>query len=165
MAMREINAWSLLTRKAKGLKVSSRLLRRSMRKAALNTDISNLGLTYMEENLHSAYKQYYAVKEHHPSLRATALDTLAEACTAKNNISKATMIRTLNLREAQHSTARKIKHIRGKLNIGSTTVVSLWQADGSWKDITEKHEMEKAIMDVNEKKYQQSFHTLSCSHS
>lgn len=120
-----------------------------MQKAALNTDISNLGLTYMEENLHSAYKQYYAVKEHHPSLRATALDTLAEACTAKNNTSKATMIWTLKLREAQHSTARKIKDIRGKLNIGSTTVVSLWQADGSWKDITEKHEMEKAIMAVN----------------
>jgi hypothetical protein len=102
---------------------------------------------------------YYDNKEHHLSLRKSSLDTLAEAWAEKNNVNKSSMIKTLKKREEQRSTARKIKLIWGKLEHGSTTVVTIKNQDGTSSDITEKHAMELAIMEANENKYKQSFHT------
>ncbi len=129
-AMRSINAWSMLIRRVKGLRVSSRLLQRTMRKASLEPVIKTLGIKFMEENLHLAYRHYYDIKGHHLSLRDSLLDTRAEAWAEKNNTDKATMIRMMKQSEAQCATSRKLKHIRGKLSMGSTTVVSVRQEDG-----------------------------------
>jgi ribonuclease HI len=87
------------------------------------------------------------------------LDSIAEAWAEKLNTKKEIMVKTLKLRESQRSTARKIKWIRNKLSHGGTTVVTVQNNDGSSHDITEKHAMEAAIMEANEAKFQQSFHT------
>ena len=68
------------------------------------------------------------------------------------------MLKVLRHREKQRSTARKIRFLRGKINNGSTTMVTVTEG-GHQKDLTTKHEIEQAIMANNMDKYQQSFHT------
>jgi hypothetical protein len=54
LLMRKINAWQLLYKRAKGKKVSSRLLSRSLRKAKVDTSNKIMGKEYLQEQLHSA---------------------------------------------------------------------------------------------------------------
>jgi hypothetical protein len=63
------------------------------------------------------------------------------------------MLYTLKHHEAQRLTARRIKYIHGKNNMGSTPVVSVNDGNGNWINITEKATMESAIMRENETKY------------
>jgi hypothetical protein len=69
------------------------------------------------------------------------------------------MIQVIKHREKQCNTARKIKYLRGKINSGSTTMVTIQPKEGIKKDLMEKMEIEEAIMKNNQAKYQQSFHT------
>jgi hypothetical protein len=62
---RIIDAWSLLIKKAKGGKVSSRRLLRSLKKARISVDNRTMGQDYLQEQLHSAYKTYYQAKSNH----------------------------------------------------------------------------------------------------
>ncbi len=54
--------------------------------------------------------------------------------------------------------ARRIRYLRGKMQIQRTTMVSVENPSGGITDIPEKKAMEKAIMDNNEKKFKQSLH-------
>ncbi len=58
----------------------------------------------------------------------------------------------------QWNTARKLRHIRGKLHTGSTTMVTITDENGQRRGITEKKEIERAIMDNNMAKFLQSSH-------
>jgi hypothetical protein len=78
---------------------------------------------------------------------------------SKGNIKRETILKQLRLCESQRSTAKKIKFLRGKLNRYSTTIVTVKAPDGTLTEITDKREMEKAIIDSNKKKFRQSFHT------
>ncbi len=159
LAMRQIRAWSLLIRKKKGLKVSLRLLARTRKKAAIDVQNRAMGLSYLEEQLKLAHRYYYLVKSNSGPLRSTALESRAAAVAEKDGITKAAAIKSLKGREEQRRTARKIKHVRGKLVSGSTTLVTVSAPSGELKDIVEKAEIEQAIMQENKHKYQQSFHT------
>jgi hypothetical protein len=64
-----IQAWLL----AKGLKVSSRLLQHTMKKAELSPSHRHLSLALISTNLKSAYTSYYGIKsDHTPSKRLTS---------------------------------------------------------------------------------------------
>jgi hypothetical protein len=79
LAMRQIRAWSLLLKKKKGMKISSRLLQRSLKKAGFDSQNRAMEIVYLEEQLLQAHRYYYAVKGTHGELRSSALDSLAEA--------------------------------------------------------------------------------------
>ncbi len=157
LAMRQIRACSLLVKKKKGLKVSSRLLSRSLKKAGIDIHNRAMGLKYLEEQMLQSHKYYYSVKKNHGPLRETALDSFARAVAEKEGISKASAIKAIKLREEQRRTARKIKHIRGKLSTGTTTLVTVQLPSGELQDIVDKSSIEQAIMNENKSKYQQSF--------
>jgi hypothetical protein len=157
--MRKINAWQLLYKRAQGKKVSSRLLSRSIKKAKIDSSNRIMGKEYLQEQLHSAYKNYYQAKSNHGALRASAMHTRAEALAAENNTDKAKILQTLMHHETQRKTAKKIKYLRGKVIVGSTSIISVTTPEGGSVDITKKEEMERAIMEANEKKYKCSFHT------
>jgi hypothetical protein len=145
-----IYAWRLLIKRAKGEKVSSRLLTRTLRKAVLNTHMKLRGRAFLEDQLISAYKQYYSIKKCHRELRNTSLDNRAEALAQEGNIHKSKIIKALRENEKQHQTARKIKFLRGKLAKSSTTIVTVPDGNNAWKDLTCKTDIEEAILKSNE---------------
>jgi hypothetical protein len=64
---------------------------------------------------------------------------------------KASILKQFRHREAQRSTAKKIKFLRGKLTRNSTTIVTVKNEEGLSVNITDKCEMEKAIIASNKK--------------
>ncbi len=154
-----ISAWSLILKRAKGLKVSSRLLQRTLRKASLTPSCRARTLESIQDQLTLAYKNYYSIKGSNRSPRKTSLEKRAEAIAAQRNQKKATVLRCIREREKQRNTARKIRYLRGKVNSGSTTMVTVQDEAGNRFDLTSKEHIEQAIMKNNEEKYRQSSHT------
>jgi hypothetical protein len=158
-ARRKIEGWTLLLKYKKGLKVSSRKLARTLKKADIHTKTGETTITEIQDELHKATKQYYIQKKSAAQLRDNYLQRLAAAVTATGNLKKETVIKQLQQREQQRSTAKKIKYLRGKLNRGSTTMVTVTNEDGTTTDIFDKNLMEKAIISSNQRKFRQSFGT------
>ncbi len=158
-ASRTIRAWDLLEKKAKGIRTSSRLLSRSLNKAKLPPESRGLPLEKIRKNSQEAYKAYYVTKGSHKELRDSHTEQLVEAIAEAGNTTKEKVIKVIRHREKQQFTARKIKFLRGKLSRGSTTMVTIQQEDGTFKDITGKRNIEDAIIASNNLKFQQSFHT------
>ncbi len=50
--------------------------------------------------------------------------------------------------------------MQGKVFTGSTTMVTIQDESGKWVDITNKEDIESAIMKNNKEQYEQSFHLL-----
>jgi hypothetical protein len=154
-----ITAWHLILKRSKGLKVSSRLLKPSLRKASLNPSVQSSTPQFSEEQLKLAYKNYYLIKGSHRSMRDTFLEGLAEAIAAQGNQQKEKIIKTLREHGQQRHSARKICYLRGKIHSGSTTMVTTQDQDGRTIDLTKKEDIKLAIMKNNEAKFRQSSHT------
>ncbi len=56
---------------------------------------------------------------------------------------KAKILQALRERETQRMTARKIRFSRGKINTGSTTLVSVENNDGTISDLTNKSDIKQ----------------------
>lgn len=63
------------------------------------------------------------------------------------------MLKCLWTREQQCHSARKIKNLRGKINTGNTTIVTVPGANGEWMDLTNQEDVESTIMKNNEEKF------------
>jgi hypothetical protein len=150
-ARNKVSAWSLLLRQNKGLKTSSRKISRSLKKAGLPSSIRGYCYTAIMDELQLATKKFYTLKKYHKELRMSHLEQLASAIASSGNLKRASILKQLRHRESQRTTARKIKYLRGKLSRNSTTMVTVKLDDGSTKDITDKREMEKAIIVSNKK--------------
>jgi hypothetical protein len=87
------------------------------------------------------------------------MERLAEAIAEQGNQKKASIIKGIRQREQQRRSARKIRYLSGKVNNGSTTMVSVFNDRGHRIDLTNKEDIEQAIMKSNETKYRQSSHT------
>jgi hypothetical protein len=146
LASIRITAWSLLQKHRQGLKVSSRLLKRSMKKANLSNEVRMFPMRQIQNCIKEAYQHYYQLKGNDRELRYTFLEKLAEAVAADGNTSKEKALKQLREREGQRETATKIKYLSGKLNRGSTTMVSIETTPGVYKDITAQSAIEQAIM-------------------
>jgi len=155
----KIRAWLLLISKKKQNKVSSRLIKRALKKANISNEMRGLQLEELQEELKEEYKRYYKIKSEASQLRLTALESLAEALAEEGKVDKEKTLKALREREQQRTTARKIRFLQGKIRTGSTTLVSITDADGQKRDITEKVAIERAILDSNKKKFSQSVHT------
>jgi hypothetical protein len=79
---------------------------------------------------------------------------------SSGNLKKETIIKQLPAREAQRNSARKIKYLRGRLTRTSTTLVTVTLPDGTTKDITDKKDMERAIISSNKKNPAIVWHTF-----
>jgi len=55
--------------------------------------------------------------------------------------------------------AKKLRYLRGKLRTGSTTVVTTTNANGEKVELTNKQDIEAAILASNQRKFSQSVHT------
>jgi hypothetical protein len=151
-----IKVWSLLVSNAKGQKVSSRFIARSLKKVNLSAEVRGYDKATLQVRLKSAYQEYYKIKSNAKELRQTALENLAEAIAASGNITQEKTLKALREREAQRNHARKIRYLRGKIDTGSTTMVTTQNAQGNKIELTNKQEMEKAILVSNKKKFLQS---------
>ncbi len=143
LCMSRIKAWSLLLKWAMGGKVSSRYLDRPLTKANLSRNEKNMGHLYLEEQLKIAYHDYYLAKGSARQTRDIYLQTLAEACAEQHNSNKETVYKTLLMREKQRESGRRIKMLRGKGIVGSTSMIQVQDHEGSWTDV-----MDKTTMDV-----------------
>lgn len=86
------------------------------------------------------------------------MDSRAEAIAQRDGIKKASAIKALKVSEERRA-ARKIKHVRGKLAMNSTTIVTIQLPNGETLDIFQKSDIEQAIMQENKTKYQQAFYS------
>jgi hypothetical protein len=110
-SMKTIRAWSLLIKKHKGEKVSSRLLARTLNQSGITQSARELSLKDLNLSLKEAYQDYYKLKAHHHALRQSYLYELAEALAESQKTSKETLIRQLIVHESQRKTARKIRYL------------------------------------------------------
>ena len=159
MSRLKIQAWLLLIARTKKRKVSSRLLKRSIKKANLPLEARSLPEEDLQDRLKEEYKTYYQIKGEAVELRMTALVNLATALAEKGETDKEKVIQALRQREQQWRTAKKIKYLQGKLRSGSTTMVTTLDSSGNRIDITNKKEIELAILESNKAKFLQSSHT------
>jgi hypothetical protein len=155
----QVKAWSLILQRIQGQKVSSRLIFRMLRKVQLQGLMRGLSKEEVTLELEKAYNKYYTAKSKSVELCQTHLELLAEAHAQRGNISQEKMLKALHAREAQRATARHIKFLRGKTRSGSTVMVMLTDHNGGKKDITDRREMEWAILCNNAEKFSQSSHT------
>jgi hypothetical protein len=72
------------------------------------------------------------------------------------NIKHKTIIKQLKERERQRNVAKKIKFLQGKLKARGTTMVTIDLGDGKPVDISNKTDMEYAILKNNEDKFKPS---------
>jgi hypothetical protein len=135
LARTTIYAWSMIKKKAKGLRVSSRLITRTLKKACLPYNL----------HLEAAYKHYYSIKGSHKELRKTATEKRAEALAAEGKLDKVKVLKEIRERENQRSTARKIRYLRGKISTGSTTIVTINDVHGNKVDLTNKEDIEERL--------------------
>ena len=84
------------------------------------------------------------------------MERRAEAVAQEGNKDKEKILKEMMQREKQQETAKKLRYLRGKLFTGSTTMVTKTDSNGKKVDITEKTEIEKAILKNNEEKFKQS---------
>ena len=104
---RKIGAWILLASKAKGKKVSSRLLSRMLHKASLTPETRSLTKNEVQKQLKEEYKNYYSIKGEAQQLRLSALESLAKAIAEKGNTERGNIIKALRERKHQRNTAKK----------------------------------------------------------
>jgi hypothetical protein len=150
-----IYAWTLLLRRSSGHKVSSRLITRVLKKAKVPTTSRGHSEQDCRAKLKEAHRSYYSLRKSAPELRATYLDSVAEAWAIKGNQPKEKIIKTLKHREQIRASHKKIKFLRGKLARNTITMVTLMDDNLNLTDLTSKADIEKAILAENASKFQQ----------
>jgi hypothetical protein len=141
------------------MRVSSRYLQRTLRKSSILIKSRGSSLDTISQKLKVANADYYKIKGSDKALRSTAQENLAEAIAQEGSRSKEKILKDIRHRENQRSKLRKIRYLRGKINMGSKTIVTNQIDNGSFKDLKGKHKIKEAIFANNQAKYQQSFHT------
>lgn len=84
-ASRTIKAWHLLEKKRKGMRESSRYLRRTLCKSSIPIDARGTSLDTISHKLKLAYTEYYKIKVSDKTLRSTSQEKLAEAIAQEGN--------------------------------------------------------------------------------
>ncbi len=79
---------NLLGKKATGMKVSSRLLRRSLTKASIPREARALSAAEISRRLKDAFQEYYKIKGSVKEVRDSYMENLAEAMAEQGNTKK-----------------------------------------------------------------------------
>ena len=151
-----IEAWKLLRKKAKGGRVSSRKLKRTIAKTDIQVpNIHTLTAEQCQSKLDAAKQTYRGVKKLATAKRETWLDELAEALALEGNTTKAKIIERLKRDERFRRTFRRLRYLRHRIRSGSVTFIHRRDSAGNIVEVTDKKIMERMIMKANEKKYRQ----------
>ena len=143
----------LMIRKKKGRKIGARTLIRLQRKAKCN--LKNHSIEELEKELDVAYKLYKNLKKEAESLRLAFLEALAISLEAEGKGKKAKIIEGMIKLEEQRKMYRKLKPLSRKFSENLSTTSVILTNNGITHELTEKVQMEQAIIDENRKKYHQ----------
>jgi len=102
----KIKAWLMLLTKVRKRKISSRLIKRTLKKANISSNARGLPEEELQECLKKEYKLYYQLKGDATQLQMTALEQLAAAIAEKGDTDKEKVIKALREREQQRKTEK-----------------------------------------------------------
>ena len=161
-AMDRIRYYCLSKRRFLGRKVSASILYRLAKKTGCNA----IGLTEEELNkqIDNSFKYYKTLRKKNEKLRENHLAALAAALEKKGKGKKAKIVKGLVATEKQRELFRKLKFVHEKNKDLSTKYVTVNTPQGK-VIITDKQEMEKAIINENKDKYHQTESTCPFMHS
>jgi hypothetical protein len=156
---KKIRAWKLLLKKKSGGSVNTKFLNRKLKEAGIS-DMSLLSISDIQENLHNAWQSYRIFKRSSSGDRATWIEELAMA-RASEGSSVAAEIKNLLLRETQCRDARIIKAANSDQQRIGLSVIKIKHGQ-DWVEITEKEEMEKALLHELRQRFNQAAQTPFC---
>jgi hypothetical protein len=155
-----IYLWSLLLKKSKGVQVSNRLIRRTIKKVSPTSEANLFHLSENEiiESLKDAYKDYKAASNEAQPRRERFLESLARTRATRLNLRyEAELKRLLNI-ERQKTTARTVKRMRHRLEKSATIKVFATE-NGIRTIVTEKEKIEEVCINENISRFSQSYGT------
>ena len=147
---------TLSMRRKLGQKVHAITLIRTGKKASMNVEVNTA--KEIEKMIKDEYKIYRKLKKASYRDRENYLDSLAEALEKAGKGQKAKIVQSLKKAEQNRALFRKLARINNKIQDLSTKSVTVKTPQGE-KEITEKEELEKAIIDSNRHKYHQTEET------
>ena len=155
MVRAKLHAWNLLRKKAKGGKVYTRMLIRKLKQADLEDHLLDT-LPEIEDARASIWREQKRLKEKAGQLRVSWLQSLGEAKAEMGQMSAAQAVKNMQRREEQRRNARMIRRVNDKLRSGSVTMVLAPDDDGNWTERTDKIEIETALLQENERRFNQA---------
>jgi hypothetical protein len=106
----EIELWSMMMRKRKGVKISNKRIRRFTKKTGI-TDVLKYNLPQVSDKLDLAFKHYKAARKNAEVWRHNFLESLAGARSKANGMDKDLEMRKLTQVLYQKRTARNVKRM------------------------------------------------------
>jgi hypothetical protein len=162
--MDRIAAWKLMRQKIEGKRVSSQLLRRKLKSASLESR-SSASLTESIEALNDAYTELKLFKKQAQLKRISWLEELASARAIDGNRKVATEVRQLEQREKQRCDAQMIRRANGRLRSGGiSSVIAPVGENYDWVEVTDKKGIEQALLDENQRRFNQACDTPFMTH-
>ena len=125
---------------------------------------NKLGLPYdptlsiedIHHKLHEAQVERRRCKTIDEALSIEYRLQLAHAKEAAGTIKAAVHLRNMNRIEEIRTLFRNIRYMEGKIRAGASAQITVTNADGTFSELTDKEEVETAIIQSNEHKYHQT---------
>ena len=153
IARDRIRYYTLSRRKLLGRRVRSSLLTRLSKK--VSRIATHLDLSQIEEKIDESYKAYKKLRKNHEKLRESFIEDLAAALKKKGKGKRANIVKQLIATESQREMFRRLAIINNKQHDLSTKFVTINTKNGK-EVISDKIQMEKAIINENKSKYHQT---------
>ena len=150
-----VEYWTRREKYTLGLDRNVRMLITLQKQLGIRYDPS-LTLMQIKERLQQSRRDRRDCKRRAKSLQQEFRYRLAAAKEAAGEGKVATILRNMSRVEAQRTSAWNTKFMLGTTRNGSSTQVTVTNPDGSKSDLTEREEVESAVMRENERKYHQT---------
>jgi hypothetical protein len=131
------------------------MLIRQLKAAKLDDHLLDT-VSEIEDARESISRKQKRLKAQATNLRASWLQSLAEAEAEVGLISAAQAVKNMQRREEQRRNAPMIRRVNDTLRSGSVTMVLAPDDDGNWTEHTEKLEIETALLQENEHRFNQA---------
>jgi hypothetical protein len=153
-----ITLWKAIVSWKLGGKTNMKYLQRLEKKNNV-TNSRYATLKDAKEKLSEAFSKYWSVKKEAHDLRLKFLEKKATELATDNDLEPANIYKQLITREAQRTTARKIKSVLRRVQGNGVTKVSLLNDRGEWVETTGKLDIEKGCAKENATKFRQTENT------
>ena len=151
------NLWTLVVKKKKRVRMSTRKIRRLMKKC-FNKDAFDIDLATAQQRRNNAHKAFVEAKKKAPNMRKSHLQGLAEALARKNKTDPEKEKQNLRHKEKQRDQARRVRRLKKKFRSGLVT--KLFQTvDGVRTALDTKQAMELGCEQENESRFTKSHPT------
>jgi hypothetical protein len=151
----EIELWSMIWRKRRGVKVSNKRIRKFMKKTGIWTALRH-DMEDVVKKLTAIHKDYKEAKTHAEVWRNDFLESLAAAKAKKNGTTIEKERKQLTTVSKQRKQARNIKRMRRKLGNCATTKVYTTDDNGIRRECDTKITVEDACIRENSARFSQT---------